>query len=252
MENTTFIPWELIAEKLAKLGKRPAWLAVQLGTGTNTITNWKRRGGAPIDRARALSEILNCSADELLGTSGNGQPKTHTPVKNQLPSDLATTNTGRDSSAGTYNGPHAGENFDFGPDIKPRRYPEISWIQAGMWSDLCENFQPDEHTTWHTCHIDLGPCGFVVTVRGPSMTAPPGAPYSFPEGMKLFVSPDAEALPSKFVIVARDTMATFKKLTQVDGELFLEALNPDWPERYQRLQKGDRIIGVVRHAGFDL
>jgi SOS-response transcriptional repressor LexA len=121
-----------------------------------------------------------------------------------------------------------------------------------MWADLCDNFQPDDHTVWHQCHIDLGPCGFVVTVRGPSMTAPAGAAYSFPEGMKLFVSPDAEALPGKFVIVARDNKATFKKLVQVDGELFLEALNPDWPERYQRLQKDDRFIGVVRHAGFDL
>lgn len=252
MENTTSIPWELIAEKLAKLGKRPAWLAVQLGTGTNTITNWKRRGGAPIDRVKALSDILKCSVDELLGTSTAVQPKTHKSVKDQIRQILTPTKEGVTPSAGAYNVPHAGENFDLGPDIKPRRYPEISWIQAGMWSDLCENFQPDEHTTWHTSHIDLGPCGFVVTVRGPSMTAPPGAPYSFPEGMKLFVSPDTEALPSKFVIVARDNMATFKKLTQVDGELFLEALNPDWPERYQRLQKGDRFVGVVRHAGFDL
>jgi SOS-response transcriptional repressor LexA len=252
MENTTSIPWDLIAQKLAKLGKRPAWLAVQLGTGTNTITNWKRRGGAPIDRAKALSDILKCSADELLGTSSVVSAKTHMDVKDQMPLLQGATKNGVMPSAGAYNVPHAGENFDLGPDIKPRRYPEISWIQAGMWSDLCENFQPDEHTDWHTCHIDLGPCGFVVTVRGPSMTAPVGAPYSFPEGIKLFVSPDAEALPGKFVIVARDGKATFKKLSQVDSELYLEALNPEWHERYQRVQEDDRFIGVVRHAGFDL
>lgn len=121
-----------------------------------------------------------------------------------------------------------------------------------MWSDLCENFQPDESTVWHQCHIDLGPCGFVVTVRGPSMTAPPGVYPSFPDGIKLFVRPEEEALPGKFVIVAREGKATFKKLSQVDSELYLEAINPDWHDRYQRMMPGDAIVGVVRHAGFDL
>lgn len=203
-------------------------------------------------QTRNISEDTVRAIEALPGMAGWFDAPSSAEVKNQISTGQPLRKNDETSSAGAYNGPHAGENFDFGPDIKPRRYPEISWIQAGMWSDLCENFQPDEHTSWHTCHIDLGPCGFVVTVRGPSMTAPVGAPHSFPEGIKLFVSPDAEALPGKFVIIARENKATFKKLTQVDGEIFLEALNPDWPERYQRLQKGDRVVGVVRHAGFDL
>ena len=173
-------------------------------------------------------------------------------VKNQQTEIASTKNEVARSPAPTYNVPHAGDNFELGPDIKPRRYPEISWIQAGMWTELCDNFQPDESTIWHQCHIDLGPCGFVVTVRGPSMTAPAGVTPSFPDGIKLFVQADAEALPGKYVIVARDGKATFKKLSQVDSELYLEALNPEWPERYQRVQEGDRFIGMIRHAGFDL
>lgn len=158
---------------------------------------------------------------------------------------------GQGASASTYNALQ-GDNFEPGPDLRPRRYPEISWVQAGMWTENCENFVPDEHTIWHQCHIDLGPCGFVVSVRGPSMTAPAGIHPSFPDGIKLFVSPDSEALPSKFVIVRRDGKATFKKLTLVDGDLYLEAINPDWPDRYIRVQDHDHFCGVVRHAGFDL
>lgn len=217
------------------LGHKDGAFVRQLRSQTRTITE---------DTVRAIEALPDMAGWFSAPSSSDVKAET----ENVKPAEPGVVR----SSAPAYIDSHAGENFDLGPDIRPRRYPEISWIQAGMWTDLCDNFAPDETTSWHTCHIDLGPCGFVVTVRGPSMTAPAGAPYSFPEGMKLFVSPDAEALPGKYVIVARDNKATFKKLTQVDGELFLEALNPDWPERYQRMQKGDRVIGVVRHFGLDL
>ena len=66
------------------------------------------------------------------------------------------------------------------------------------------------------------------------------------------MNPDIEPVPGKFVIVRRSTegMATFKKLSLVDGELFLEAINPDWPRRYLRLKEGDVFCGVVVDASF--
>lgn len=78
------------------------------------------------------------------------------------------------------------------------------------------------------------------------MTAGIDSPYTFPEGTYLFVSPDAEALPGKFVIARRHgTEAMFKRLTMVDHEPYLEALNPDWPNQYLKMEPGDEIIGVV-------
>ncbi|MCY1253047.1 hypothetical protein D9M68_122860 [compost metagenome] len=203
-------------------------------------------------QTRNISEDTVMAIESLPGMAGWFDAPRSTDVKNQTKEISSAPTADKTSAASAYNVPHAGENFDLGPDIKPRRYPEISWVQAGMWAELCENFQPDEHTVWHQCHIDLGPCGFVVTVRGPSMTAPPGAYPSFPDGIKLFVSPDSEALPGKYVIARRDGKATFKKLVLVEGDLYLEAINPGWPERYQRVQEGDQFCGVVRHAGFDL
>lgn len=80
----------------------------------------------------------------------------------------------------------------------------------------------------------------------------PGADISFPEGMLLHVNPDEEALPGRFVVVRRETekAATFKKLTMVDGEPYLEAINPNWPNRYLKLKPGDVICGVVVDASY--
>lgn len=146
-------------------------------------------------------------------------------------------------------------NVEHGPDIRAdRTYPEISWVQAGAWTELCDNFQPGNADRWHACHKNLGPCGYVLRVKGQSMTAQIGAPYTFPDGILLYVNPDIEALPEKFVIVRRNSTkeATFKKYTMVDGEPYLEAINPDWPNRYIKLEEGDQFCGVVMHAGFDM
>lgn len=149
--------------------------------------------------------------------------------------------------------PRAGDNFSAGPDLRGRFYPEISWVQAGMWTEIAENFVPTDEARQYQCHIDLGPDGYVLRVEGLSMTAPPGVSPSFPPGILLYVRPYEDPVPGKHVIVRRNgNTATFKKLTVVDGDLFLEALNPDWPNRYIKLRADDEFCGVVMHAGFDL
>lgn len=142
-----------------------------------------------------------------------------------------------------------------GPEFKTARlYPLISWVEAGAWTELCDNFAPGEAEMWRPCHKDLGECGYILRVQGNSMTAEEGAPFSFPEGILIYVNPDLSPDPGRFVVVRRNSTneATFKKLVLVDGELYLEALNPRWPSRYLKLEEGDHFCGVVQHAGFDL
>ena len=144
-------------------------------------------------------------------------------------------------------------NITSGPDVKGKgSYPLISWVQAGEWTEICEHLRPEEAEEWHVSHHNLGGHGYMLRVQGESMTAPTGSKYSFPDGVLLHVNPDIEPVPGKFVIVRRSTegMATFKKLSLVDGELFLEAINPDWPRRYLRLKEGDVFCGVVVDASF--
>lgn len=147
------------------------------------------------------------------------------------------------------------QNTDEGPALGRRLYPVISEVVAGEWCEISDRFAPGEAEEWRGCHKDLGPNGFVLRVTGDSMTVTtPGAPHTFPAGMLLYVKAGKDFHPGQYVIVRREgeKKATFKKLTSVDGELFLEAINPDWPNRYLKLQDGDTICGIVVHAGFDM
>jgi SOS-response transcriptional repressor LexA len=130
----------------------------------------------------------------------------------------------------------------------------ISPIQAGHWSEICDNFQPGDAEKWVPCHVDLGPCGYVLRVRGASMTAPEGSPYSFPDGMLVYVHATLEPVPGQFVIARRNKSneATFKKYVLIEGHPYLEALNPNWPERFIKMEEGDQFCGVVKHAGFEM
>ena len=140
------------------------------------------------------------------------------------------------------------------PISRRRKYPVISDVQAGEWTDIYDNFNPGDAEDWRECHKNLGPRGYVLRVTGDSMTAAAGAEYTFPAGYLLFVNPDLEPLPQKFVIARREseTAATFKRYVMLDGQPYLEALNPMWPNRYLKLLAGDVFCGVVVHAGKDL
>ena len=145
-------------------------------------------------------------------------------------------------------------NIEAAPDFHTARlYPLISDVQAGEWTEICDNFQPGDADVWLPSHFDLGKCGFILRVRGESMRCPHGQ-YSFPPGVLLHVKPDVEPVPGQFVVVRRngEHTATFKRLVQLDGVLYLEAINPDWPERYLKLQQGDVFCGTVRTSTNEL
>ena len=142
-------------------------------------------------------------------------------------------------------------NVESGPDLNKKIYPLISDVQAGMWTDICDNFQPGDADEWHPSARNLGRCGYLLRVVGKSMYAP-GEEYSFSPGMLLHVNPDIEPLPGMFVIVRREGTkeATFKRYIMIEGAPYLEAINPDWPrdEKYLKLQPGDVWCGVVADA----
>ena len=209
--------------RLAKGLKSHQALAELVGVAWQTVQQWEKDGGTAPNRSRIdkVAEVLGVTVEWLRTGQGSAEPG----------------------------------NIEPGPTIKSdREYPLISWVEAGQWTELCDNFQPGSAEEWKPCHKDLGECGYVLRVKGFSMTAGDGASLTFPEGILLYVNPDAEPLPGKYVIVRRknSSEATFKKLTMVDGEPYLEAINPNWPNRYLKLEEGDVFCGVVVHAGFDM
>ncbi|MGO4154365.1 hypothetical protein [Cupriavidus sp. YAF13] len=66
MEENKTIPWARIAVLLDRTDRSQAWLAERMNVGTNVVTNWKRRGGAPLGRARELSDAFAISLEQLL------------------------------------------------------------------------------------------------------------------------------------------------------------------------------------------
>lgn len=144
----------------------------------------------------------------------------------------------------------APSNTSPGPDIKGT-YPLISKVQAGAWTELCDHFEPGQADEWLPSTKNLGKCGYMLRVEGKSMENPTGKP-SFAEGMVLHVNPHLEPVPGNYVVVRRNSTleATFKRYVLIDGQKYLEAINPDWPKdmKYLPLQPGDEWCGVVVDA----
>lgn len=201
-----------------RLGEGEKVFGARFGVTRGTVQHWEREGGtAPkLDRLAAVADAIGLTIAELMDEQSN--------VEEAMPIG------------------------------KKRLYPVISDVQAGDWTEICDNFQPGDADEWRESHKDLGIWGYVLRVTGDSMTAAIGAEYSFPPGYLLYVNPDIEPLPNKFVIVRREgeKAATFKRYIMIDGQPYLEALNPVWPYRYLKLQEGDVFCGVVVHAGREL
>jgi SOS-response transcriptional repressor LexA len=210
------------AAKLMRKIEGQSNLAKLLGQSPQVIKNWESRG---VSKAGAIiaQKLIGCDSNWLL--SGTGEMMSSKEVS----------------------------NVEDGPDYKTLRlYPVISDVQAGTWTETCESFNHQDAEQWRPSEHDLGHCGFMLRVKGISMMDPSGR-YTFPPGLILHVRPERDPMPGQFVVVRRagENGATFKKLVNLDGTHYLEAINPEWPERYMKLQDGDVICGVVKHAGFD-
>lgn len=135
-----------------------------------------------------------------------------------------------------------------------RKVPLISWVQAGMWAEIQDNFHPGEADEWISPeHSKPKGRAYALRVDGDSMTSSTPGAQSFPEGTIIIVDPDAECLPGSYVI-AKDVVtqrATFKRLMQDGGRWFLRPLNPGY-DTQEIDDPAIRVIGRViefRHPG---
>lgn len=143
-------------------------------------------------------------------------------------------------------------NTEMGPEIKGR-VPIISWVQAGAFAAVVDNFQPGDADEWEETTVPIHKHTYALRVRGDSMTNPNGEP-TFPNGQVIIVEPDAidslDKLASSpltsLVIVkrAQDDEATFKQLVKDAGRYWLKPLNPQY--QMIELREDDVICGVVR------
>ncbi|MDF5774073.1 LexA family protein [Pseudomonas syringae] len=123
------------------------------------------------------------------------------------------------------------------------RYPVVSWVAAGAWSEAVEPYAPGASDDYEMSDYKAKGPAFWLVVKGDSMTAPT-AP-SIPEGSQILVDTRAEVLPGKLVIakLADSNEATFKKLVEDGGVRYLKPLNSAYPT--VQCAEDCRVIGVV-------
>ena len=214
---------ERIKQRRKEIGLTQLDVAKAVGVSKTSVSQWESGDTNPKgENLYSLCRILQCEPDWLL--YGEGKP-------------------GVADNKATY-------NVIPGPDIAAK-VPLISWVQAGDWTEIVDNFQPGDAEEWRETTAKVGPNAFALRVQGDSMVNPIGFP-SIPEGAVVIVDPAGDANNGK-IVVARleDTAeATLKKLV-IDGpNRYLKPLNPD----YRPIHTNDNctIVGVVKKVEFDL
>ena len=124
-----------------------------------------------------------------------------------------------------------------------KRYPVLSSVQAGSWSEACEPYTLKDIDIWLESDAHIQGEAFWLKVEGDSMTAPVG--LSVPEGTFVLFDTGREPVNGSLVIakLSDSNEATFKKLIVDGGQKYLKGLNPAWP--LVPVNGNCKIIGVA-------
>ena len=133
------------------------------------------------------------------------------------------------------------------------RVPLISNIQAGMWAEIVDNFQPGDAEEWLLTSTKVSGHAFALTIKGDSMYRADN-PESFKEGDVVLIDPDVQPKPGGFVAARNGKQeATFKRyrprgLNEKGVEYFeLVPLNENYPTMRSDLEEITIIGTAVEH-----
>ncbi|MBI5634968.1 MAG: helix-turn-helix domain-containing protein [Nitrospirae bacterium] len=122
---------------------------------------------------------------------------------------------------------------------KMRQIPIISWVTAGRWDAVSDNFPPGDADEWTESDVK-GKNVFALRIKGDSMEP------EFREGDVVIVNPHVEAKPGDYVIVKNDEEeATFKQLKKFGDTLVLHPLNSRYEDIELKKSVKYRIVGKV-------
>lgn len=131
-------------------------------------------------------------------------------------------------------------NIEAAPDPKGM-IPVISWVQAGSFMEVVDNFSPGTADEWVNVTIPVNRHTFGLRVKGDSMEP------EFMEGTYLAIEPEMDWQPGDYVIAKNgDDEATFKQLVKDGADWFLKPVNPRYP--IKQMTPDMCIVGVVREA----
>lgn len=200
------------------------------------------------DRIKKLMDGCEWSEGELARRSGVNQPTIHRIIVGTSREPRASNLDKIAKAFGTtaeylrYGKSAQTPNVVEGPAIKGR-YPLISWVAAGAWSDIAE-IHPSE-AVLYPCPVSCSDRTFVLRVQGISMEP------LFRDGDLIFIDPGADVRHGSYVVARLDdeNEATFKQLIIEGGQKYLKPVNPNWPEQIIPINGNCTIVGPVVFSG---
>jgi len=211
---------ERIKEAIAHSGKTQAQIAAETSKSAGAVTQWLDGTTKSLraDTAAALERATGYRAAWLV--TGKG-PKL-VDVQNVGPADL---------------GAH--------------RIPLISYVQAGVWTGVVDNYQPGDAEDFLLTDLELSGSAFALEIKGDSMLP------EFKPGDRVIIDPNVSPQPGDFVVAKNgEEEATFKKYRprgiNERGETVFELvpLNEDYPSMRSD-QTPIRIVGtMVEHRKY--
>jgi SOS-response transcriptional repressor LexA len=137
------------------------------------------------------------------------------------------------------------ENTATGPVIRGD-VPLISWVQAGKWGEIVDNFQPGDAEEWIGTTARVSRRAFALRIQGDSM-----AP-KVPDGAVVIFDPDKNYQHGSLVLAKRtgDQAATFKQLWYDADTPYLKPLNDRYP--VLTMPADSQIIAVAVRLELDL
>lgn len=203
-------------------------LADQIGLSPQAVNQWVKTGEISQENLISCCNILQIRTDWLL--TGEGEMER---------ADKSARDAGVEDSV-TH-----GDNFEPGPNV--REVPLISWIQAGQWNEIQDNFRPGEAERMVLATKRVGPRSYAVRVVGDSMEP------RFPDGCIIIVDPDKVPEHGSPVIVRlENTQEGTFKLLQLDGQRrYLKPINSNYGS-LRPITEAAVITGVVVQMFMDV
>lgn len=125
-----------------------------------------------------------------------------------------------------------------------QRVPIISWVQAGNWEDILDEFEPGAADDWAWTAEKVGQRTYALRIVGDSMLNPHGSP-SLAEGTIIIVDPDVEPQNGSLVVAKQQNVnqATCKRFIVDGADIYLRPLNPDYKQII--VDEDCEIVGTV-------
>ncbi|KLV08659.1 LexA family transcriptional repressor [Photobacterium ganghwense] len=213
----------LVKARLKELGITQEKLSERLGITQGAVAHWLNKRREP-----SLEQI-----SQILKAVGLDKLTLHSDGTLEYPDSVISNVT----------------QIDIQPFDK-RRFPVLSSVQAGAWTEAVEPYSTIEADEWYITTERTSDRCFWLRVQGDSMTSATGV--SFPEDTLVLVDTFRDAENGSLVVAKLTDVneATFKKLVIDAGQKFLKPLNPAYPTL--PINGNCKIIGVVVDAKLKL